>query len=393
MRERSRWVVRRTAWLMVGAAIGLAAVLLLTGLAQVVTGGGGLWTLLFLAPALLLGLLPGVRDLEVTAALTLLGASGDLVVPGRVRAAHRWRTVVLVTLHLVLGLVAAALLVALLPGLVAAAVALVRGQDETLVALRLDALPRGLVAGLLPVLAAAALLAVGGIGRLAAHLAPRLLGPTAHDRLEVALARLDAEAEHTRLARDLHDGIGHALTVISLQAAGGRRVLPRSPEQAGGALQRIEETARAALDELDSMLGLLRDDRPRVDEPDLSRLPALLAAHRSSGMALVAEVEPVGDLPALVSGTAYRVVAEALVNASRHAGPGPVELRLQRTPDRVVVDTVSPLPGRPADGSRTGRGLAGMRERVALFGGRLDAGPDDQSWVLHAEIPTGGPGG
>ena len=392
MRERWRWLVRRTAWLMVGAAIGLAAVLLLTGLAQVAAGGSR-WTALFLAPALLLGLLPGVRDLEVTAAQALLGATGDLVVPGRVRAAHRWRTVVLVTLHLVLGLVAAALLVALLPGLVAAGFALVEGRDETLVALRLAGLPRALVAGLLPVLAASALLAVVGLGRLAALLAPRLLGPTAHDRLEVALARLDAEAGHIRLARDLHDGIGHALTVISVQAAGGRRVLAHDPAEAGHALSRIEESARTALDELDNVLGLLRDDGPRHDEPDLSRLPALLDAHRSSGMTLVAELGAVGDVPALVSGTAYRVVAEALVNASRHAGPGPVRLRLDRTRDGLVVDTVNPLPAGTEAGSRIGRGLDGMRERVALFGGRLDAGPQEQSWVLHADIPTGTSGG
>jgi hypothetical protein len=123
-------VVLRTAWLLVGAAIGLAALLLLVGLAQVVVPSTP-WPLvvLFLLPVALIGLLPGVRELEVTAAGALVGVTGDLVTPEHPRAGHRWRTVAVVTYHLAAGLLAAVLLIAVLPAAVAlAAAAAARGR-------------------------------------------------------------------------------------------------------------------------------------------------------------------------------------------------------------------------------------------------------------------------
>lgn len=251
------------------------------------------------------------------------------------------------------------------------------------------------------------LVAVWAFGRLAAGLAGRLLGPTDQDRLQVALTRLAAETAHTRLARDLHDGIGHALTIISVQASGGRAVLDRDPPRAGAALATIESTAREALAELDGMLGLLRADSvagpgrdaARSPEPDLGRLPALFDTHRSAGMDLTAEIEPLGDLPRLVSTTTYRIVAEALANAQRHAGPGTVRLRVERTRDRptgsgnaLVVEVTNPLPGEVTSGAGPGRGLAGIGERAALFGGTVRSGVAGGGWVLRAEIPTGAPG-
>lgn len=392
MRRGVGVLVRRTAWLMVGAAIGLAAGLLLTGLAVVLAAPGPVAMALLLL-AVLLGLVPGVRELEVTAARTMLGVNADLVVPARPRAQHRGHTVLMVTVHLVLGVAAGALLVGLVPGVVAVTISNLRGRTEDFAGFVLPPLPP-LVAVLLGLLVvAAALLAVGGLGALAAGLAPRLLGPTAHDRLEVALIRLQAEAEHTRLARDLHDGIGHALTIISVQAAGGRRVLAREPAEAGDALARIEGTARQALDELDGMLGLLRDGdtgAAEVAEPGLEALPALIEAHRSAGLSVVAELDATTGLPDLVSATGYRVAAEALANAQRHAGGQPLRLRVARSTDVLSVEASNPLPAgsRPSTG-RTGRGLIGLRERVAVLGGRLEAGAEQQHWVLRAEIPGG----
>ena len=127
-----------------------------------------------------------------------------------------------------------------------------------------------------------------GAGALSARPVARLLGPTSADRLEVALTRLQAESEHTRLARELHDGIGHALTIIGVQAAAGRRALARDPDQAGSALSSIEDASRSALEELDDMLGLLRDtEAARSPEPDLDRLSTLVSRYRSAGMELV----------------------------------------------------------------------------------------------------------
>lgn len=388
-----RWAVLRTAWLMVGAAIGLAAGLLLVSLAQVIAPGPGVGRVvavaLCLLPVLLLGLLPGVREIEVTAARSLLGVTGDLVSPERPTVEHRWRTVLLVSGHLLLGLLAAVLLVGVVPGMVVLAAAAAQGQQATLSDLGLPWVPGAPGVALAGVALVACLVAVWALGRLAATLVPRLLGPTASDLLVVALARLRAESEHTRLARELHDGIGHALTVISVQATAGRHTVTRDPAQTDAMLATIEDTARQALAELDGMLGLLRGaEADRAPEPDLSRLAVLVEAHRSAGMDLV--VEPAaGSLPRLVSTTAYRIAAEALTNAQRHGGPGPVRLQLRRTGERLTIDATSPLGATaPTD---PGHGLTGIAERVALFGGTFRAGPEQSRWVLHAELPTGGP--
>lgn len=327
MRAAGRSLVRRTAWLLVGAAIGLAAILLLGGLAQVVGSPTGRWTWLVTAlcllPALAIGLVPGVRELEVTAARAMLGVSAHLVVPHRPTAEHRVRTVAMATFHLVSGLLAAVLLVGLLPGIVVLVAASLRGRATVLAGAEVPAAPAGAAVGLGLLAAAGCLLGAAALGRLAAAVAPRLLGPSARDRLEVALARLEAEAEHARLARELHDGIGHALTIIGLQAAAGRRTLDRAPDRSGVALGRIEQAARQALTELDAMLALLRTGEvDRGPAPDLTQLPALVETYRSARMALSTEMDSAWSAPRLVSTTAYRIVAEGLTNASRYAGPG-----------------------------------------------------------------------
>lgn len=394
MRHGLRRAALRTVWLLVGAAIGLAALLLLISLAQVLaqqTGApSGPWTAGCLVPALLIGLLPGTRELEVTSARTLLGVTSDLVQPARPRPEHRWRTMVTVVLHLVAGLLAAAFLFALLPGTVLLVASSLQDRSEVLAGVRVPPAPPAVAVGLGVLAAVGSLAGTYALGRWSAWCTARLLGPTAQDRLEVALSRLQAESEHTRLARELHDGIGHALTIIGVQAAAGRRVLARDPEQAGAALGSIESTSRDALEELDAMLGLLRDGAAeRAPEPDLGRLPVLLSAYRSAGMELHADLGRDLALPRLVSSTGYRIVSEALANAQRYAGPGPVQLQLERGRDRLVVEVANLLPTRPLPRQGSGRGLTGIAERVALFGGTVSAGPVDTRWVLRADIPTG----
>jgi signal transduction histidine kinase len=386
----------RVAWLMVGAAIGLAAVLLLTGLAQVVGPRNG-WaevavTVALLLPVGLLGLLPGVRDLEVTAARTLLGVRTELLLPEHPTAVHRWRTVLTVLVHLALGLVAGVLLVGGLPGLVASASAWVRDEPVEVLGRSLAPPPAALAVPVPLLGVALVLLVASALGRLAAWSVARLLGPTAEDRLEVALARLEAEAAHTRLARELHDGIGHALTIIGLQAAAGRRVLGTDPVRTEEALGTIETTSRGALAELDEMLGTLRSGTVvRETAPGLDRLDALLDTYRGGGMAIISEVDPLPWLPPLTSATAHHVVAEALTNAARHAGPGPVRLCITTSPTALRLRVVSPLPaGRPAQPGVRGLGLTGVAERVRLLGGTSRAGPEATSWVLTAELPTSG---
>ena len=185
----------------------------------------------------------------------------ELVTPRRLRSDHRLRNVAWVDLHVVFG------------GLAATALAL--GVPTAAADLRWWwAVPAslGLVA------------AVVLIGLLLYRLAPWFLGPTWRDRLDLAEQRLAREVEHQRLARDLHDGVGHALSAISLHAAAARRALARDRGDAASSLQLIEESARGALDELDTTLGLLRDGAVRArPEPGLEALDALVRTHRELG--------------------------------------------------------------------------------------------------------------
>ncbi|MFE7508180.1 sensor histidine kinase [Promicromonospora sp. NPDC057488] len=395
-RHLARYLARRFAWHMLGAAIGLALVLLVYSLLFSAVTEPPAWVVVVVAVAAAvgLGLVPGARELEVTAARALLDVDAELVVPARPRLAHRVRTAGWVVLHLVTGMLVAVCLFAVLPGAVLIAVETVAGRSFG----SGFPLPNSVVEAVLRLAACAvvgllAVTATWPLGVAASALAGRVLGPTSHDRLETALARARREAEHTRLARELHDGIGHALTVVSVQAAAGRRVVAANPEAAANALAAIEDTARSALAELDQLLAVLRDDA--ADAAPAALAPALddvVTAHRRAGLDLSARIDLPAGLPALLSGTVQRIVTEALTNAHRHGAPGPVRLTVGLAgpaDDRVVIEVVNPVRGGTRTGRRSsgGRGLAGIRERVALFGGTAEAGPDGDRWILRATLP------
>ncbi|MFF4449678.1 sensor histidine kinase [Streptomyces sp. NPDC001502] len=255
----------------------------------------------------------------------------------------------------------------------------------------------GLLAGL-------TLCAVGA-GKLLARMAPVLLGPTAADRLAAAEERAADLAVRNRLARELHDAVGHALSAVTLQAAAARRMLERDPDFVQEALAAIEDTTRRTVGELDAVLGLLRDGDPA--RPDAAPAPTLaadldglLARTRAAGTSVTAHQDPgpAGDwaaLPAIASREAYRIVQEGLTNALRH-GAGPVDLRIrvQAGPDtahRELEITMTNPPAAPAEDReiRTtgGRGLRGAAERAALLGGSVEAGPHGDRWRLRAVLP------
>jgi signal transduction histidine kinase len=389
---------------MLGAAIGLATALLGVALVRSAAPAApvGVATGVTVAAAAALGLVPGARELEVTAARTMLGAHAELVVPRRPRATDRARTVAWVLGHQVAGLTVAAALFAGVPLAVLVAVEAVTGRSlGSPVPLPQTGAGQGLHVTAAAVAGAALLVLAAPVGTAAAALAGRVLGPTPHDLLETALARAHREAEHVRLARELHDGIGHALTIVSVQAAAGRRVVEQEPALAARSLAAIEDTARRALGELDELLGALRRDAepalPGEDGPTRDAaatavgLADVVAAHRRAGLDVDATLDLPDRLPALLHRTVRRVVGEALANAHRHGGPGTVRLVVASTPGEVTVDVRSPLPGgRPVRGpgrrAGGGRGLAGVRERVALFGGTVEAGAHGDRWVLRAVL-------
>lgn len=400
---------RRFAWLMTGAAIGttVVLVLLLLGLVSLepplspreLVTGVALGVLL----GGLLGLVPGVRELEVTAARSMLGVRRELLVPLRSGPIHRVQDVLWVQLHLLLGLLIAAGLTMLLPASMLTLVEALRGGDSTVVPTATSGAGRVVLAVAALVMALAALAAPLLLGQVAARLAPRLLGPTSRDRLELALARIDREAESTRIARDLHDGIGHALTIVSIQAAAGGHVIARDPDAAAQSLERIEVTAREALLELDAVLADLRDEA--AGPGGSTRLEQILEDHRRAGLDLRATVHVPRDLPRVQDEHLARIVAELLTNAHRHGGAGAVRLHIAEGENAggercVLLEASNPLAAasavdasadRPSPGEpvprRGGRGLPGLHERLDLWGGMLEAGPADGRWHARAQIP------
>ncbi|WP_223242490.1 sensor histidine kinase, partial [Streptomyces sp. CBMA123] len=239
-------------------------------------------------------------------------------------------------------------------------------------------------------LAAAGCAAVTGILRWAA---PKLLGPSAAERLALAAERELLLAERNRLAHELHDSIGHTLTAATIQAAVAGEVLAADPAAARAAMRSIEESTRAALEDLDYVLGVLREEgAATAPTRTLADLPDLLDRLRHAGA--VVEPDLSGDL-AQVQGTlsraAYRILQEGLTNALRHGAGGPIEVRVTASPDALelrVVNRTGPGAG-AGDFPTSGHGLPGLAERVRLLHGEFAAGPDGpERWKLAVRLPV-----
>lgn len=201
--------------------------------------------------------------------------------------------------------------------------------------------------------------------------------------------------ERARIARELHDVVAHAIGVIVLQARGGRRLLDSSPLQTREALETIERTGQQALVEMRRLVGLLReadDGEIIAPQPTLAQLPRLLDQMRSAGLAVDLDVE--GDaveLPPGVELSAYRIVQEALTNALKHAGPATVQVILRYESEQLDIEVADDGAGATSSGL-DGHGLVGMRERVNVVGGELDAGPRHEGgFAVRATLPYGAP--
>jgi signal transduction histidine kinase len=207
-------------------------------------------------------------------------------------------------------------------------------------------------------------------------------------------ARLAVALERTRIARELHDVVTHDVSVMVIQAGVERRALRDQAGSTRDALATIEETGRQTLVELRRLLGVLRrsdDDPGLAPQPTLDRLGELADQVREAGLPVALRVE--GDrvpLPAGVELSAYRIVQEALTNALKHAGPAHAEILIRYAPDELVVDVRDDGHG-PRNGAAPGHGLLGMRERVALHHGALEAGGHDGGgFRVHARLPLEG---
>jgi signal transduction histidine kinase len=214
----------------------------------------------------------------------------------------------------------------------------------------------------------------------------RVLAAEAQERVERAErtkeeeARRRVDAERLRIAREVHDTVAHAIAVINVHAGVTAHVLDKRPEQARDTLVTIEQTSARALGELRATLGMLReaDDR-RAPTPGLGQVEELVGMAREAGLDVKVEVaSPPRELPGTTDHAAYRILQESITNAIRHAGPARVTVSVTYGPDELELRVADDGHG-PRDAGRgggdAGRGIVGMRERAALLGGELTAGP------------------
>ncbi|WP_329487062.1 histidine kinase [Kitasatospora sp. NBC_01246] len=356
---------------------------------------------LSLPMAAVTALVPTVRSLEGAAARALCAPErAEEVSAGPARSwAARRRSATWYVLHVLFGGIVSGMTLAGTPFAVVLVITPLGGPAvDDVVRFWQD---RGFPAWLPgPVLGLALLLLIlatsAGCGALLARWAPVLLGPTPEERLAAAERRAAVLAQRNRLARELHDSVGHALGAVGIQASAAARVLRTDPDFAAEALRAIADTARAAVAELDAVLGLLREeDRADAESagPTLAGLDDLLRQLARTGVEVGAELAPgLHRLPAAVSREAYRIVQEGLTNVLRHAGPAPAGLRVGLAAGRLEIELTSPLgearPSRPGGG----RGLRGIGERTAVLRGGCAAGPTDDgtTWRLTAWLPLEG---
>ncbi|MGK4585763.1 sensor histidine kinase [Kitasatospora sp. HPMI-4] len=242
---------------------------------------------------------------------------------------------------------------------------------------------------LLPGVATPVLLAA--LGELVTSLARILLGPSPAERLRLLEERTEQLMERNRIARELHDSIGHALTLAVLQAGAARA--GGDPAFTERALAAIEEVGRGALEDLERVLLVLRDSgRPVSGRPTLGEADRLLESARSSGSTVDAELSgPLDEVPGPVSREGYRILQEALTNVLRHSGPVPIRVRVAVSGRQLELAVANPLSGQAASvPGRGGSGLRGLRERAALLGGQAQAGSSHGEWQVRVRLPLDG---
>ncbi|GAA1981339.1 histidine kinase [Isoptericola halotolerans] len=428
--------VRAGVYLIIGGVLAGAYLTLVVGFVQMLADTGvprAAVVVLALLSAAIVGTPPflePVRTLQVLAVRTFLDVDAvDLPEPsGRPSPATRWRGAAWYVLHLVLGAavtVGLLLAVPLATQLVLSAVGVDRDFLRVTVPMISDSPVAWVALAVVLLLALPYLVALAR--RVLRQAAVPLLGPDQSARIAELEADARRAAERGRLARELHDSVGHALTITTLQAAAAARQIDSDPEAARRALAAVEETGRTAMADLDHVLGLLRAHTGSTDTPPtgtpvpappargLRHLADLVAEARRAGTSAVLSTDPQvdrTDVPAAVSREAYRIVQEALTNAVRHAPGATVEVALAVQDEALeieVFNAVRPATSTPVGGAAAGRaagggrGLPGMADRVRLLDGHLAAGPEPavaapgdrdgaHRWAVRARLPLGARG-
>ncbi len=342
----------------------------------------------------LLGFVPATRLAEGLQARLLLSPHGykdpasGIAAASSVTWGDRWRTSLWLEIRLALGLLTGYATVHLTGAAVDLALASAGSGPGRVLLLDLPG-QHWWYAVLVPLPLVALAAYVVACGELVTAIARQLIGPSAAERLAALEERTEQLLERNRIARELHDSIGHALTVAVVQA-GAAKAAGRA-EFTDRALTTIEETGRAALEDLERVLLVLREsEQPVSSRPTLADAGRLIESARASGAEVDAEVTgAVAQVPGPVSREGYRIVQEALTNVLRHAGPVPIQVRITVADGDLELEVTNPLAGPAASGGR-GSGLRGIRERAALLGGRATTGPCDGRWRVRVALPLEG---
>ncbi|TQL23865.1 signal transduction histidine kinase [Streptomyces sp. SLBN-134] len=350
------------------------------------------WTWAVAAAVLVpVGLVPAMRTVEGLQARLLLtgqrhdsGSAGIVVAPSA-SPGDRGRLVVWLQARLLIGCATSVFIAQLLLAVVDLVASVFGGDTAGGELLLLEGHDWWHVLLLPPALVVLAVTVVAP-GRLITALAHRLLGPSPAERLAAMEERTEQLLERTRIARELHDSIGHALTVAVVQAGAARAA--GDPAFTDRALAAIEETGRAALEDLERVLGVLRESgRPVSGRPTLTDAGRLLESARTSGATVDVDMAgPLDTVPGPVSREGYRILQEALTNVLRHAGAVPVRVRVAVGDGSLGLEVRNPYTGRTPAPDR-GSGLRGIRERAALLGGRAHTGPEGGDWRVRVELP------
>jgi signal transduction histidine kinase len=207
-------------------------------------------------------------------------------------------------------------------------------------------------------------------------------------------AQAAVAVERGRIARELHDVIAHNISMIVVQAGAAASVLQGEEPNVRAALEAIETTGRETVDEMRQLLGVLRradDGQALAPQPGLGALGALVAQVREAGLPVDLQIEGTpSPLPPGLDLSAYRIAQEGLTNALKHAGAARAALTVTYARDTVEIEIRNDGAGGAGGVDGTGYGLVGMRERVTLWGGNLQVGPERGGWVVRASLPRGG---
>jgi signal transduction histidine kinase len=217
------------------------------------------------------------------------------------------------------------------------------------------------------------------------------------ERTRAAEASRATVEERNRIAREMHDVVAHAVSLMVVQAEAGPVVLPHDPDRATAAFDAISATGKEALAQMRRLLGVLRDDdrHELAPQPGAADIGGLVASMREAGLEVdFATSGTARPLAPAVDLSTFRIVQEALTNVVKHAGPARAAVRLRYRPDALQVEVTDQGLGGPPIPPPGGNGLIGMRERVAMVGGALSAGPGPNGgWSVRATLPFGGGAG